>query len=138
MPPVHQVVRRDEGAQQPRALGSALGVQPDAWLEVRQGESARAAYLEFTAAMPDAKELQGKIVGYEALWERTGAPAPVLWLTTTRHKVNALREATQRSSYRDCFLVGSIESASAMLTGEIWRWSEAPEGMVQWIKPSRS
>ena len=114
-----------------------LGVQPDAWLEVGHGESNRAAYLEFTAAMPEEKELRGKIAGYEALWERAGTPTPVLWLTTTRHKRQALREATQKSGYRDCFLVGSIEDAGEMLTGEIWWWSEAPEGMVQWIKPSR-
>ena len=114
-----------------------LAVQPDAWLEVSHGESCRLAYLEFTAVMPDQKELLAKVRAYQALWDKTGDPTPLLWLTTSRNKANHLREAAEQCDYRDYFLVGLLEDAGEFLTKPIWRWSEAPGEMVQWIKPSR-
>ena len=115
-----------------------LGIQPDAWLEVSHGKKARQAYLEFTAAMPNAKELSGKLDGYHALWNRTREAIAVLWLTTSRGKANRLLGRIRRSEYRDYF-VGQVEEARSFLTACMWRWGDAQEDesddMVQWLRP---
>jgi hypothetical protein len=113
-----------------------LGVQPDAWLQVSRGERSEQAYLEFTAVMPDKRDLAWKIERYRAHWEASDPPVPVLWLTTSRRKLNQLREAVAKSAYKDCFLFGLIDEAGPFLTGAMWQWSESEE-MVQWIKPPR-
>lgn len=116
-----------------------LGVQPDAWLEVRSTADARDAFLEFTAAMPSAAELAGKLAGYRTLWERTARPCAVLWLTTSRAKADRLLEGVRRSDYRDCFLVGLVEDAPAFLTRPMWHWGDGddarPNAMVRWLQP---
>ena len=109
-----------------------LGIEPDARIVVINGRKSKQAFIEFTAAMPSAKELRGKIEGYAAYWERTGSPMPVLWFTTSRSKINRLREGIQKSAYRDYFLVGSIEDAARFLSGRVWWWSEADD-MIQWL-----
>lgn len=119
-----------------------LGMQPDGWLAVYTGadpETApRKAYLELTAAMPTAPELRGKLARYRAYWERTRAPAAVLWFTNSRRKADALLEAIHRDPYRDCYLVGLIEDSADFLTAPIWRWGDQEPGrmheVVAWIQ----
>jgi hypothetical protein len=117
----------------------SLGIQPDAWLQVSHRGNAREAFLEFTAAMPSAAELNGKLEGYQRLWERTQRPCAVLWFTTSRVKANRLLEGTRSSLFRDCFLVGLIEDARGFLTRPMWRWADADEeerdDVVQWLQP---
>ncbi len=119
--------------------GEELGIEPDAWLNLSRSGHCREAFIEFTAAMPSAAELKGKLERYQAHWERTHAASAVLWFTISRRKANALLEGIRRSPYRDCFLVGLIEDASAFLTAPIWRWGDATDGalheMVSWIQP---
>ena len=116
-----------------------LGVQPDAWLEVSHGKSGRQAFLEFTSAMPNARELSGKLAGYQALWDLTRQAVAVLWLTTSGSKANRLVQAIRRSEYRDYFFVGLIGETSNFLTSSIWYWGDAKENerddMVQWLRP---
>ena len=109
-----------------------LGIEPDARIVVTNGRRSRQAFIEFTAAMPDAKDLAAKVGGYEAFWQRTGNPIPVLWITTSRHKLTRLREAVMKAVHKDYFLVGLIENAAEFLTSPIWWWSEAEE-MIQWL-----
>ena len=109
-----------------------LGIEPDARIVVINGQKSKQAFIEFTAAMPSAKELADKIAAYEAYWERTERPVPVLWFTTSRNKINRLKEGVLKSVYRDYFLLGLIEDAAEFLTGPIWWWSEAEE-MIQWL-----
>ena len=104
-------------------------------LGIPKGVTITQAYIEFTAVMPDRRELEAKIAGYQALWDRTDEAVPVLWFTTSRNKANRLREAAEKCDYRDCFLIGLLEDARGFLTRQMWRWSEAPGEMVQWIKP---
>ena len=112
----------------------ALGVEPDARIEIGDGERSKAAFLEFTAAMPSADELRGKIARYEAYWERTKQPTAVLWLASSRAKVNRLRDGTAKSLYKDYFLHGSIEDARSFLTEAVWWWSES-EDQVCFVSP---
>ena len=109
-----------------------LGIEPDASTEVVNGQRSKQAFIEFTAAMPSAKELSQKVAGYEGYWERTENPTAVLWLTTSRNKINRLRETVSRSVYKDYYLLALIEDAARFLTGRIWWWSEAEE-MIQWL-----
>ncbi|MGI6379317.1 MAG: replication-relaxation family protein [Anaerolineae bacterium] len=113
-----------------------LGMQPDAWLRVEGEQRSLQAYIEFTGVLPTAAELQAKIARYQAHWEGLEAPIPVLWLTTSRSKVQLLRKGIGDSGYRDYFLLGLIEDASRFLTGKVWWWSESEE-MIQWIRPPR-
>ena len=64
------------------------------------------------------------------------APIPVLWLTTSRNKLDMLRQGIAHSTYRDYFLRGLIDEAGPFLTKKMWWWSESEE-MIQWIKPTR-
>jgi hypothetical protein len=112
-----------------------LGVEPDAWLQVRHGERTREAYVEFTAVMPTRGELASKIARYEAHWEGEERPTPVLWLTTSRSKQNQIQGSILHSVYKAFFLLGLIEESRTFLTGRIWWWSEAA-GMVPWIRPA--
>ncbi len=111
-----------------------LGMQPDARIEVTHGDKARSAFIEFTAVLPEGRELAGKIARYEHYWEATKQAIPVLWLTTSRRKANGIIAGVHRSEYKDYFLVGLIEDAGQFLTRRMWSWSEA-EGMLQWLKP---
>ena len=113
-----------------------LGIQPDAWLEVSGERSSKQAYVEFTAVMPTRTELAAKVARYEAHWESLESPIPVLWLTTSRSKLELLRQGIARSAYGDHFLRGLIDEAGTFLTQRMWWWSEAEE-MIQWIKPPR-
>jgi hypothetical protein len=124
-----------------------LGIEPDAWLDVACGSRHHEAFLEFTAAMPVASELSGKLSRYQAYWERTQHRAAVLWLTTTGAKANRLLEGIRASEYRDCFLVGLIEDAGSFLTRRMWRWGDAAQessdegalsAMLQWLYPPTS
>jgi hypothetical protein len=124
-----------------------LGMQPDAWLSVGHGEKQRQAFLEFTAAMPSASELTGKLERYQAYWERTQDATAVLWLTTSKRKAQRLLEGIRGCPYRDYFLVGLIEDASLFLTRRMWLWGEdaldqegsgAESGMVQWLQAPES
>ena len=116
-----------------------LGVQPDAWLQVRHGGRSQEAYLEMTAAMPAAVELAGKLEGYRALWERGGRSCAVLWLTGSSPHAARILRAVRRTAYGDCFLVGLIEEARRFLTRRMWRWGDAQHAdgadMVQWLQP---
>ena len=122
-----------------REVQARNGIQPDARLQVSHRGNAREAFLEFTAAMPGAGELKGKLEGYQRLWERTQQPCAVLWFTTSRAKANRLLEGTRSSLFRDCFLVGLIEDARGFLTRPMWRWADADEeerdDVVQWLQP---
>ena len=113
-----------------------FGVQPDAWLEVVGEQRRLQAYLEFTAVLPTAQEMDAKVRRYQGHWEGLPAPIPVLWLTTSRSKAQSLRKGIADSPYRDYFLLGLIEEAGQFLTQRMWSWSESEE-MVQWIKPPR-
>jgi hypothetical protein len=113
-----------------------LGIQPDGWLEVSGAQSSQQAYIEFTAVMPTKPEMASKLARYEAHWQAQDTPTPVLWLTTSRSKLDLLRQGIGHSTYRDCFLRGSIEEAGSFLTQRMWLWSES-EQMVQWIQPPR-
>jgi hypothetical protein len=129
-----------------------LGMQPDAWLAVSSGDKGRQAFLEFTAAMPSASELSGKLERYQAYWERTQDPTAVLWLTTSKRKAQRLLEGIRGCPYRDYFLVGLIEDAGTFLTRRMWHWGDAPrsgeapgsdeEGalneVVQWLQAPES
>ena len=116
-----------------------LGIQPDAWLGVSHKGRTREAFLEFTAAMPNARELSGKLAGYHALWDRARQPVAVLWLTTSRGKANRLLGAIRKKDYRDYYFVGLIEAARSFLTAKMWLWGDAGESerddMVQWLRP---
>ena len=109
-----------------------LGIEPDARIVVINGRKSKQAFIEFTAAMPSAKELANKVEGYEAYWERTQKPVPVLWLTTSRSKINRLREGVLKSVYKDYFLLGLIEDTTRFLSDRIWWWSEE-EDVIQWL-----
>ena len=111
-----------------------MGIEPDAWIEVRNRGKRKASFVEFTAAMPTGKELAGKIEGYEGYWERTCDPVPVLWLTTSRSKASRLKSGILKSEYRDYFLVGLIEDAGGFLTEPMWEWSESEE-RIRWASP---
>ncbi|MHB1355031.1 MAG: replication-relaxation family protein [Anaerolineae bacterium] len=113
-----------------------LGIEPDAWLEVSGDRQTKQAYLEFTSVMPTKPELAAKVAHYEAHWEATDTPIPVLWLTTSRSKQNVLRQGILNSAYKDYFLLGLIDEAGSFLTKKMWWWSESEE-MIQWIKPPR-
>ncbi|MBC7255924.1 MAG: replication-relaxation family protein [Chloroflexi bacterium] len=107
-----------------------LGVQPDAFLRV--GE--RAAFLEFTAALPTREEMARKMAGYERLLEEVEGRAVVLWLTTSGAKMGQLWQGISKSLYPDYFLLGLIEEAGEFLTRPIWRWCRA-EGKVAFLTP---
>jgi hypothetical protein len=113
-----------------------LGIQPDAWIEVRGEQRSKEAYLEFTAVMPTRPELASKIARYEAHWQALATPIPVLWLTTSRSKLEVLRRGIVNSGYKDFFLFGLMDEAGQFLTQRMWWWSESEE-MIQWIKPPR-
>ena len=106
-----------------------LGVQPDGWLAVHPNAqdpaATRQAFVEYTAAMPSGAEMQGKLAGYQAYWERTQNPAAVLWLTTNERQVASLLGRIRKSEYRDLFLVGLMDEAGAFLTAPIWHWGDA-------------
>ena len=97
-----------------------LGVEPDAWLQVREGDKSRAAYLEFTDVMPPAKEMNHKLSGYEGLFDREGATR-VLWVTTSKAKGVQLRDRVAANYYASYFYVSLIESKEGLLTEPIWR-----------------
>jgi hypothetical protein len=113
-----------------------LGIQPDGWLEVSGAQRSQQAYIEFTAVMPTRLELASKVAHYEAYWQTQETPTPVLWLTTSRSKLNLLRQAIGHSSYQDYFLRGLLDEAGAFLTQRMWCWSESEE-MIPWIRPPR-
>jgi hypothetical protein len=93
-----------------------LGVQPDAYFKVT-GQQTREAFIEFTAVLPKPSEMKGKIEGYQALWQ-TLRPIPVLWLTTSRAKLNTLNK-----SATDGILLGLYEDKGHLLTGTIWHYN---------------
>jgi hypothetical protein len=125
-----------------------LGMQPDGWLAVHAAatgeQDPQQAFLEYTAVMPSAAQMRGKLARYRAYWEATGNPAAVLWLTTTEAQVEGLLRAIRKSAYRDCFLVGLMGEVEAFLTAPIWRWGDTigPEngrgrgvgGRVSWMQ----
>ena len=113
-----------------------LGLQPDAWLEVKGSQRSKQAYLEFTAVMPTRSELASKVGGYEAHWRAVDAPIPVLWLATSRNALNTLRQGLGSSEYKDYFLFGLVDEAGQFIAQRMWWWSESDE-MIQWIKPPR-
>jgi DNA-binding Lrp family transcriptional regulator len=110
-----------------------LGVQPDAWVRIARGGGSKAAYIEFTAQMPSAAEMNGKLAGYEALFEKAG-PTQVLWFTTSRNKQGRLRDRIMGNQYRGFFSLGLIEDARQFLTRPIWWWSESEE-LVCFVTP---
>lgn len=116
-----------------------LGIEPDGWIGLIHGAKTREAYIEFTAALPSAAEMESKLARYQAHWEGTQRGIPVLWLTTAARKANWLLEKIRTSEYRDCYLVGLIEDAGSFLTQRMWRWGDAEDGhlndMLQWIQP---
>ena len=111
-----------------------LGVQPDAWIRLARGQGSKAAFIEFTAQMPDAGEMAAKLAGYEALFDREG-PTQVLWFTTSRNKRQRLRDRIMGNPYRGFFCLGLLEEASGFLTRPIWWWSEAEEP-VAFVTPA--
>jgi hypothetical protein len=116
-----------------------LDMQPDAWIGVQRGEQQQEAFIEFTAAMPNAAELAGKLARYQGFWERTQRPIAVLWFTTSQQKAERLLQGIRPSLYQDFFLVGLIEDAAHFLTRKMWRWGASStheaQGMVQWLCP---
>jgi len=122
----------------------SLGFQPDAFLALGYRERGRAAFIEFTAAMPTRTELRGKLDAYSQYLESRKCQGDfgidgitILWFTTSRSKVNRLREEINRMPYKDYFLVGLIEDGSGFITKPIWCWSEA-ERRIRWVKPPAS
>ena len=126
-----------------------LGIQPDGWLcvdttPVSDSAPHQEAFVEYTAAMPSASEIKGKLAGYQAYWERTHNAAAVLWLTTNERQVAGLLRMIRKSDYRDLFLVGLAEEAEAFLTAPIWHWGDANDpqsgsnrrgrGRVSWLQ----
>lgn len=107
-----------------------LGVQPDAYFKV--GE--RRAFMEFTGVVPTGQELAGKIEGYTALLEALEGRALVLWLTTSKAKLEQLWRGIRQGPYPDYFLLGLIDESGQFLTRPMWRWSEA-EVPVAFITP---
>jgi hypothetical protein len=122
----------------------SLGVQPDAFLAISAREKAQAAFIEFTAAMPTRTELRGKLDAYSQYLESRKCQSDlgvesvaILWFTTSRSKVNRLREEIDRTAYPDYFLVGLIEDGGRFITKPVWCWSEA-ERRIRWVKPPAS
>jgi hypothetical protein len=76
---------------------ACLGVQADAYLCV-EGTQKHEPSIEFTAVVPSQAEMKRKIEGYERLFP--DHPIPVLWLTTSRSKLNQLRKSLSESSYK--------------------------------------
>jgi hypothetical protein len=96
-------------------------VQPDAWLKVKREEKSYSAFVEFTDVLPTNEEMTGKLDGYADLYERI-EPAPILWFTTSRTKVNWIRKKITQSPYAPYILVGLIEDVNKFLTAPMW-WS---------------
>ena len=119
----------------------SLGFQPDAFLAIRCQEIERAAFIEFSAAMPTRTELRERLGAYGAYLESRKCQSDLrvdsvafLWFTTSRSKVNRLREEINRTPYKDYFLVALIEDGGSFITKPIWWWSEA-ERRIRWVKP---
>ena len=119
----------------------SLGFQPDAFLVVCHQGNVQAAFIEFTAAMPTRTELRGKLDAYSQYLESRKCEGDlgvdsvtILWFTTSRSKVNRLREEISRTTYKDYFLVGLIEDGGSFITRPNWWWSEA-ERRIRWVKP---
>lgn len=110
-----------------------MGIEPDAWIEVVNGDRSREAFIEFTAVVPTKRDLSARLEGYEEYWERTGKPVPVLWLTTTSSKLGRLCDAIMQATYSDFFLVGLIQDAEQFVTKRIWWWSEKND-KIRWIE----
>ena len=99
-----------------------MGVQPDAFLQVRGSRGEKRAFIEYTEAMPSAKEMQAKLSAYEALFAQAGQAIPVLWLTTSRDKMVRLARQAFRSRYKEWFALGLMrEGAGPLLTKPMWR-----------------
>ena len=111
-----------------------LGIQPDACLEV-EGTQHHEAFLEFTAVMPSKAEMKRKLEGYGELFETHAVP--ILWLTTSRSKLNQLRQSILKSPYKDYFALGLIDEAGEFLTRRMWWWSESDEP-VEFVKPEQA
>lgn len=105
-----------------------LGVQPDAFLQVGD----RAAFLEFTSALPTREEMARKVAGYERLLEAIEGQAVVLWFAANEARMEQLWQGLRQGLYPDYFLLGLIEEAEGFLTRPMWRWCRA-EGKVSFI-----
>ena len=119
----------------------SLGFQPDAFLVVCYREKVRAAFIEFTAAMPTRTELRGKLDAYSQYLESRKCQSDlgvdsvaILWFTTSRSKASRLREEIKGTAYMDYFLVGLIEDGGSFITKPIWWWSEA-DRRTRWVRP---
>lgn len=92
-----------------------LGVQPDAYFRVKGASGGKEAFIEFTAVLPSPSEMKRKLEGYQTLWAKL-RPIPVLWLTTTKSKLNSLANQAGEG-----VLLGLYEDKARLLTGTIWR-----------------
>lgn len=111
-----------------------LGVQPDAYVRVQGPKGVKEAYIEFTGVLPTADELAKRLWAYGSLYERLKKGIPLLWLTTSRSKLERLKRGLAGYTYQDYVLLGLIEDASAFLTKTMWWWCKSTE-MIGWIKP---
>lgn len=98
-----------------------LGVQPDAHLKVQGPVGSKEAFVEFTAVLPTATELNRKLEGYRRLYERIQRGMPILWLTDERRKLEQLKRGSAGWDYEDFVLLGLIDETSEFLTGNIWQ-----------------
>jgi len=115
-------------------IGS-LGVQPDAYLRVAGKGVSQQAFLELTAVPPTKAEMRDKLDGYRPLLEQMGG-CPILWLTTSRHKLEYLKREVAEWLYHDYVLLGLVEERSGFLTKPMWHWSEGEE-LVRFIRPNK-
>ena len=109
----------------------ALGVRPDAWLQVSEGERCIAAYVEFTDQLPSSREMARKSAGYEALFAERG-PTRVLWLTTSRTKAIWLHDRLAPTYYSACYYLALLDKAGDWLTDRIW-WVEDHQALEAFI-----
>jgi hypothetical protein len=118
-----------------------LGIEPDAFLAVIQGDKKRAAFVEYTGVLPTASEMERKVAGYDAFLQarqcqhHLGVESiTIMWLTTSCAKAAKLGHYLKRSSYPDYFLIGSIDESDQFLTSAIWQWTESTR-RISWVKP---
>ncbi len=111
-----------------------LGVQPDAYLKVQGKNGSQEAFLEFTAVLPTKTDLIARLRAYEGLYERMGRTIPILWLTTTRSKLEWLRTRSAGSGGSPAF--GDFAAFSLLgteyLTSKTW-WYGSEQ--VRFITP---
>lgn len=106
-----------------------LPVRPDGYLELSNGTKSKEAFVEFTSVMPDTADMEKKLEGYSKLLKDQA----VLWFTTSRAKVNKIRDYVRKSNISPNILVALIEDVNGIIGKPIF-WNSQSETQVVWIK----